>query len=444
MKKVIALMLTFILLSSILVGCGNSKEASDGEQGDIENTTQKQEGEAVEGIESEEVLLKMVLWDLNQTTYIPPMIDAYKEISPNVTIELIDIPANEYQDKLSVMLAGGDDSDIISVKDIPQYASMVTKNQVEPLNQYIDRDRFDLEQYSGIVDDLSVEDKLYALPFRSDIWVLFYNKRLFDQANVPYPSNDMTWEEYEELARKVTSGSGADKVYGSMHHTWRSTVQLATVQDGKHTIITDDYSFMKPMYDLVLRMQRDEIIPDYASLVAGNLHYSGLFFNEEIAMLPMGTWFIGTLIDKIEEGETDVDWGIAKFPHPEGVEPGTTAGTLASLAMNAISNNKEATWDFIKFFCGPEGAKNLAEAGSLPAIRDEEVIKEIANMDGFPKECAEALETVTVRLELPMHEKVSVIEQILNEEHELIMTESVSIDEGLENMSRRVKEVLEK
>src|SRR5690606_29980351 len=102
----------------------------------------------------------------------------------------------------------------------------------------------------------------------------------------------------EELARKVTSGSGADKVYGSMHHTWRSTVQLATVQDGKHTIITDDYSFMKPMYDLVLRMQRDEIIPDYASLVAGNLHYSGLFFNEEIAMLPMGTWFIGTLIDK--------------------------------------------------------------------------------------------------------------------------------------------------
>ena len=28
--------------------------------------------------------------------------------------------------------------------------------------------------------------------------MLYYNKDLFDKANVPYPSNDMTWDEYEE------------------------------------------------------------------------------------------------------------------------------------------------------------------------------------------------------------------------------------------------------
>lgn len=443
MKKVVALMLVFVLLGSVLVGCGDANKTADNEKENTEDTTQDDQTEKDDdSAGDEEINLKMVLWDLNNTTYIPPMLDAYKEIAPNVNIELVDVPANEYQDKLSVMLAGGDDTDIISVKDIPGYASMVTKNELDPLNDYIDQDQFDLGQYSGITDELLVEDNLYALPFRSDIWVLFYNKRLFDEANVPYPSNDMTWEEYEELAKKLTSGSGADKIYGSMHHTWRSTVQLGTVQDGKNTVISDDYSFMKPMYEMIIRMQKDQTIPDYASLKAGNLHYSGLFFNEEIAMVPMGTWFIGTLIDKVKEGETDVDWGIAKFPHPEGVEAGTTAGTLASLAMNSKSKNKEATWEFIKFFCGPEGAKVLAEVGSLPAIRSEEVLNEIANIDGFPQECSEALETVTVRLELPMHEKVSVIEQILNEEHELILTESVTVDEGLDNMSRRVEEAL--
>jgi multiple sugar transport system substrate-binding protein len=450
MKKIIALVLVFVVLGLMLIGCGSSEKASQDEVKKPDSSQQSETGQTSEGKDADEkqtdtdkpVTLKFILWDLKNTTYIPPMLDAYKKLKPNVTFDIIDIPANEYNDKLSVMLAGGDESDIISVKDIPGYASMINKNQILALNEYIEKDNFDLKQYSGITNDLTVDGKIYALPYRSDFWVLYYNKRLFDKANVPYPSNDMTWEEYEQLARKLTSGSGADKVYGSMHHTWRSTVQLATVQDGKHSIITEDYSFMKPMYEMILRMQKDGIIPDYASLKAGNIHYSSMFFNEQIAMLPMGTWFIGTLISKIKAGEVDVEWGIAKFPHPEGVEPGTTAGTLASLAINSKAPNKDAAWDFLKFFCGPEGAKILAEVGSLPAIRNEEVINILANMDGFPKECAEALKTAVVRLEMPMHEKVTIIDQILNEEHELIMTESVSIDEGLANMSRRVKEAL--
>lgn len=438
MKKAIALLLAVALMGSTLVGCGKKVEESAQQN----NTNQAKTEETAQQTGDEPVTLKMVLWDLNSATYIPPVIEAYKKVKPNVNIEIVDIPANEYQDKLSIMLSGGDDSDIISVKDIPGYAAMLTKNQIDPLNDFIQRDGIDLSQYSGVTDELMVDGKLYALPFRSDFWVLYYNKDIFDAAGVPYPSNDMTWEEYEEIAKKITSGAGADKVYGSLHHTWRSTVQLATVQDGKNTVIAEDYSFMKPMYEMILRMQKDQTIMDYASLKAGNIHYSGPFFNGQIGMLPMGTWFIGTLISKIKEGETDVNWGIAKFPHPEGVEPGTTAGTLASLAINSKSKNKEAAWDFIKFFAGPEGAKVLAEAGSLPAIRNDDVLKALGNMDGFPKDCVEALETKTVRLELPMHEKVSVIEQILNEEHELILTESISVDEGLANMTKRVKEAL--
>ncbi|NMA82629.1 MAG: sugar ABC transporter substrate-binding protein [Epulopiscium sp.] len=435
MKRLVALLLTVIFVSSFFMGC--SKESQQKEKLQSNNSSN-----VVIKEEEDQVNLKLVLWDLTNTTYIQPILDAYKKKRPNVNIEIIDIPANEYQDKLSIMLAGGDDSDVISVKDIPGYSAMLVKNQIDPLDEYIEKEQFDLEQYSGITDELLVNGNLYALPFRSDFWVLYYNKGLFDAAKVPYPSNDMTWNEYEELATKISSGSGADRIYGALHHTWRSTVQLATVQDGKNTVIAEDYIFMKPIYEMILRMQKNQTIMDYASLKAGNIHYSGVFFNEQVAMVPMGTWFMGTLISKIKEGETDVDWGIVKFPHPEGVEAGTTAGTLASLAINSQSKNKDDAWDFIKFFAGPEGAKVLAKEGSLPAIRNQEVLDTLANMDGFPKDSVEALETVTVRLELPMHEKVNMIEQILNEEHELILTESVTVDEGLANMTKRVKEVL--
>jgi len=390
------------------------------------------------------VKLKIILWDLNQTTYMQPIVDAYTAKHPNVSFEYINIPANEYGQKLAIMLAGGDTSDIVSVKDIPMYASMVAKKQIEPLNSYIARDKIDLAQYSGVTDQITVDKVLYALPFRSDIWILYYNKDAFDKAKVPYPTNDMTWDQYAELAKKVSNGTGVDRVYGSHYHTWRSTVELPTVQDGKHSIIATDYSYMKPYYEMVLKMQKEKTVMDFSSLKVGNIHYSGLWYNEQIAMMPMGSWFIGTLISKIKDGTADMKWGIAKYPHPAGVPAGTTAGTITSIAMNSKSANKEASWDFIKFFSGPEGAQILAKLGSLPAIRNSQVLANMKAVDGFPQDAqsGEALNTVMVRLELPMHDKVAVIEQILNQEHELIMTESKSVDQGLADMSKRVKEVL--
>jgi multiple sugar transport system substrate-binding protein len=217
---------------------------------------------------------------------------------------------------------------------------------------------------------------------------------------------------------------------------------LGTVQDGLNTIISDDYSFMAPMYNMVTAMQRDGIIMDYGELRAGNIHYSGVFQNGQIAMLPMGSWFIATLIAAENNGVFDFDWGVAAYPHPEGVPAGTTAGTLTSLAINERSDNKDAAWDFIKFYTGPEGAKVLAATGNLPAVRTPEILEIFASLDGVPAEAAEALQTTTVRLELPMHPNVGEIEQILNEQHELIMTNSVSVEEGLEEATSRISEVL--
>lgn len=387
------------------------------------------------------VTLRMTAWDVATTPYWQAMIDAYEAQNPNVTVELTDLASSDYQDVVNVMLSGGDTTDIITVKDIPGYSAMLTRGQIIPLNEYIEADGIDLSAYSGAAEELTYEGAIYALPFRSDIWILYYNKDLFDAAGVEYPTNDMTWDEFDALARQLTSGSGADKVYGGHFHTWRSTVQLPTVQDGLNTIIAEDYSFMAPMYNLVTGLQRDGAIMDYGELRTGSIHYSGVFKNAQVAMLPMGSWFIATLIAAENAGEFDFDWGVAAYPHPEGVEAGTTAGTLTSLAINVNSQNPDAAWDFIKFYTGLEGAQVLAETGNLPAIRTPEVLEIFASLDGVPAEAAEALQTTTVRLELPMHPRVGAIEQILNEEHELIMTNSLSVEDGIAEINRRIAEM---
>jgi len=391
----------------------------------------------------DKITLTMSAWDVATTPYWQAVIDAYEAQNPNVKVDLVDISSAEYQDVMNIRLSGGDATDIITVKDIPGYAAMLTRGQIVSLNDYIAADAIDLSMYSGAADELTYEDAIYALPFRSDIWILYYNKDIFDAAGMDYPTNDMTWTEFDTKARELTSGAGADKVYGAHFHVWRSCVQLATVQDGLHSVISDDYSFMAPMYDMVTAMQKDGIIMDYGELRAGNIHYSGVFENGQVAMLPMGSWFIGSLIAAKNDGNFDYNWGVAAYPHPEGVPAGTTAGTLTSLAINEKSDNKDAAWDFIKFYTGIEGAKVLASTGNLPAVRTPEVLGVFAALDGVPAEATDALQTTTVRLELPMNPDVGEVEQILNEVHDLIMTNSVSVNDGLAEASDRVSDILD-
>ena len=390
----------------------------------------------------DQVNLRMTVWDLATTPYWQAVADAYQEANPGVTIELIDIASAEYQDVVNVMLSGGDDVDIITVKDIPGYSAMLTRGQIIPLNDYIEAAEIDLSLYSGAAEELTYEDALYALPFRSDIWILYYNKAIFDAAGLPYPTNDMTWEEFDAIARQLASGEGADRVYGAHFHTWRSTVQLPTVQDGENIVIAEDYSFMAPIYNMITSLQADRIIMDFGELKAGNIHYSGVFKNGQVAMLPMGSWFIGSLIAAENAGEFDFDWGIARYPHPEG--GGRHDCRYADLAgHNTLSENKDAAFDFIKFYSGVEGAQILAELGNLPAIRTPEVLATFAAVEGVPAEAEEALQTAAVRLELPMQPNVGAYEQILNQEHELIMTNSVSVEDGIAEINRRVAEEIE-
>lgn len=129
----------------------------------------------------------------------------------------------------------------------------------------------------------------------------------------------------------MTSGSGSEKVYGAHYHTWRSAVQLFGILDGKNNVVGGNYDFLKPTYERILKEQEDGIVMDYATLKTSSTHYSGVFYNNSVAMMNMGSWFIATQIEKVKSGESQsTNWGIVKYPHPDGVEAGTTLGTITS------------------------------------------------------------------------------------------------------------------
>lgn len=105
--------------------------------------------------------------------------------------------------------------DVIDIKELSDVHNWVEQGYVESLDSYVEKDQYNLGNYLGLENNYRADGALYGLPYRSDFWVLFYNKTLFDAAGVDYPTNDMTWEEYAALAEKMTQGDGIDKIYGS-------------------------------------------------------------------------------------------------------------------------------------------------------------------------------------------------------------------------------------
>ena len=207
-KKVLSLVLTAAMMTTMLAGCGSSDNgstaASTGEAPAAATT--EAAAASTEAAPAEEVTLKWAIWDQETTQYWGDIKDAYEASHPGVTIEMVDLGSTDYMTVLATQLAGSADLDIVTIKDIPGYANLINLDYLKPLNEVLTRDTGD---FNGTIEQLTTDDgNFYAVPFRSDFWVLYYNKDLFDAAGVEYPSNDLTMEDYDALARKMTSGSG--------------------------------------------------------------------------------------------------------------------------------------------------------------------------------------------------------------------------------------------
>lgn len=456
-RKLLSALLAVTMVAGLLTGCSSSETQTPAEEtqtkADAEAETAAKDAAETENVqadaEGEPVTLKWAIWDKDSTPYWVALKEGYEAANQNVTIEMVDLGSTDYMTVLATELSGsGSDFDVVTIKDVPGYATLVSKNTLEPLDSYISEAGIDLSQYGGVDKQVTVDGSLYELPFRNDFWVVFYNKDIFDAAGVAYPTNDMTFEEYDELARQVADPTFGAQIYGTHYHTWRSAVQLFGVLDGQHTILDGNYDFLKPYYELVLNQEDDSICRNYADLSAEGLHYSAAFSGGDVAMMNMGSWFISTLISNIQSGEYDAslcgNWGMVKYPHAEGVEAGSTLGTITGLAVTSVSENKDAAFDFVEWVSGEEGAKVMAGTGNFPALMTDEIADIISGLEGFPAdaESKEALNVSNLYLEVPYAENVSAINDILDTYHKSIMNREVSIDEGIASMNEEVGKIL--
>ncbi|MFI9582636.1 extracellular solute-binding protein [Streptomyces sp. NPDC052236] len=379
-------------------------------------------------------IVKIALWNYETTPEFKALIDGFEAKNSKIDIQPVDILADDYSDKVTTMLAGGDTTDVLTMKNVTDYARYGTRGQLMPLTDEVNK--LKKASYAGL-ENFDLKGEYYALPYRQDFWVLYYNKAMVGKEDL----SKLTWTDYQALAKKLTKGSGSSKVYGAYQHTWRSVVHaIASAQTGGDQL-GGDYGFLKDQYAVANNLEKSGAALPFATAISQKITYDSQLTTGKAAMVPMGTWWGARLIGDKAAGKHAIDWGMAPMPQIAADGKTVTFGSPTAFAVNKKSGNADAAKKFVEWASGPEGAAAVAKIGIVPSYTDAAITDAFFAVKGMPTDALsrQAMKPSKVQLEMPVSDKASDIDLILKEEHEIVMSGEKSADKGIAEMNRRVK-----
>jgi multiple sugar transport system substrate-binding protein len=381
--------------------------------------------------------LTVSVWNYEGTPEFKALFDGYEAANPDVDIEPVDILADDYPQKVTTMLAGGDTTDVLTMKNVIDYARYANNGQLQEINGVVDT--VGKDDLAGL-DAFDIDGKYYAAPYRQDFWLLYYNKELLKAAGVEEPK-DLTWDEYTALAQKLTTEEGGKKVYGTYHHIWRSVVQAIAAAQNNGDQISGEYGFFEDQYNTALELQKSGATLDFGTAKSQKTSYRTMFETGQAAMMPMGTWYIAGVLQAKKDGKTSVDWGLAPLPQKDSNGKVSTFGSPTAFAVNKNAAHSEEARKFIEWAAGEEGAKAISKIGVVPALQNDAVTDTYFQLEGLPTDelSKKAFSPDETALEMPVSDKSAATDKILNQEHDLIMVGERSVADGITEMGKRVK-----
>lgn len=326
------------------------------------------------GVKPKGVPIKVAFWGSpEEVDIITIAIKDWQKSHPDIVVRLEHIPYGGYVSKILTEIAGGSAPDIIA-SEVDMFVSFAAKDIFLDLKPLIEKDPvFRLEDFfPEVVDRYTVDGKLYAIPRDTAPFAcIYYNKRLFDEAGLPYPTDDWDWNDLLYKAKKLTKVDKEGKVsqYGFYSDMWMNFVLSnggKLVDDVKHPrrFLLDSPEAIEGLEFLVDMAHKHKVSPAPTTFRNLGLGAIQMFMMQRVAMYHSGIWETPT-IRKVK----DFDWDIAMFPKsPKGIRKFGTGGT--GYAILKTTKYPQEAWDVLKALSGDEGQIMLAESGlAQPANR---------------------------------------------------------------------------
>lgn len=323
---------------------------------------------------AQEVKLKLNARTGSEQEMFEKFIAAFAETHPEITIEgeYFAGANQEYFQKIAVLFAGGNPGDLVWLSSIEGYYDYAARNQLYSVNEFIERDAIDGEQwFPASYAMMDVDGNRYGLPLWShpSIVGLYYNQDMLEEAGVGVP--DDTWDttRLAEAAAAATKMSG--RAYEQMGYSpsvqfFNGLSQVIPSFGGK--AISDDgtqVTLDTPEAKEALQWLADLFVTSKVSPPPGQQDIDQLMASGKGAMRAGGYWNRWGA-----EATWEFNWGMA--PMPKG--PAGTNGPMMqtdAFAISAASQQAEAAWEFQKFATSHDAGMILWDSNYIPGARPD-------------------------------------------------------------------------
>lgn len=273
------------------------------------------------------------------------MIDAYEAAYPGVEVEYIVVADNEFDTKLQAMIGAGECPDVFycNIDNMMKYAA--TGNLLS-LTEYVENNEiFEPENVWACLNGLYRFDgenqgsgDVYALPKDVSAFPIFYNVDLFKAAGVTPPTKEDPWDwnEFLDAAKKLTSGEGDAKIYGTGAYSLESAIWSNggewVDQETLTKVMITEPAFTDALQWCADLMLVHGVAPTPAESTA--LSDYDRFKQGKLAMVGAGTWSLADFW-----ANCDFEWDVMNWP----VSPNTGKTEIwfgsAGLAVSATTEN---------------------------------------------------------------------------------------------------------
>lgn len=216
----------------------------------------------------------------------------------------------------------------------------------------------------------NTDEGLIGLPVCNVGYCVVYNKDIFDAAGIPYPTADWTEEEFLNLCAKLTSGEGADKIYGVWLGGWVSEYIRCIYGE----------PLLYDAKNLIMQAKDNEKFRD-AMEMFGSLYFNGYTTNEINQTQTSGGFVTGRYAMAIMQctaGMPDLqnaigkrfDWDVVQLPYSEKYQ--TTWNTNVRINGYSVSSqceNPELAYELVKFLATNYDALSQEASTGVPVLK---------------------------------------------------------------------------
>ena len=374
-KKVLSVLLSVAMMSTLLVGCGGG-DSADSTNAPADDGGSSDSGSDTAAADGAEEITWMFWDDLNATEDLislgyKDVVDRFnKDYEGKYHVTPITTNLEEYYTKLNALVASNETPDCFIVSPGPNLDVYVEPGVAADLTDDLKADGW-LDTFNGgegAFSQQTYDGKIYAVPLNIAAACVFYNTEMFEKAGISTMPTD--WDGFIDACDKLQA-AGYTPLSISAGTAWCLSMLAGYLCDAEGVdldAIDAGTAHWTDANVVAAANKMLELSKYFQPTAAGDTNdvATANFYNEEAAMLIQGSWAIAQINGSNPDFEDKC--GVFAFP-------GTNGRVIAksdSLAMSANTEHKEAVLAFMKYFTDDTAQKYTAEVGGkIPVTKVE-------------------------------------------------------------------------